>query len=83
MSAAITERFKEEVQEGSEQKKARIDQPTMMQQQTDRTIEIPEISLTEFEVKLVDLLRGAAAKAGQGTVLRVAGGWVRDKLLGR
>lgn len=39
--------------------------------------------MTEHEIKLFDLLRGAAAKAGQGTVLRVAGGWMRDKLLGR
>lgn len=41
------------------------------------------IHLTPHEQQLFELLRGAAAAAGKGTVLRVAGGWVRDKLLGR
>lgn len=41
------------------------------------------IHLTPHEEQLFGLLRGAAAAAGKGTVLRVAGGWVRDKLLGR
>ncbi len=43
----------------------------------------PPLVLTPHEEQLFELLRGAAAAAGKGTVLRVAGGWVRDKLLGR
>lgn len=41
------------------------------------------IALTPHEEQLFGLLCGAAEGAGKGTVLRVAGGWVRDKLLGR
>ncbi len=43
----------------------------------------PTIHLTAHETQLFDLLKQAVAQAGHGTVLRVAGGWVRDKLLGR
>jgi len=42
-----------------------------------------EIKLTELEEKLFAILLEAAHRAGKGTVLRAAGGWVRDKLLGR
>lgn len=45
--------------------------------------ELPIITLTEVESHLFGLLKEAAAQVGQGTVLRVAGGWVRDKLLGK
>lgn len=41
------------------------------------------IELTEAEAALFDTLLAAAKHAGTGTVLRCAGGWVRDKLLGR
>ena len=43
----------------------------------------PTIHLTAIEAQLFDLLKQAVAQANQGTVLRVAGGWVRDKLLGK
>lgn len=41
------------------------------------------VSLTPQEQELFDVLLAAAQHAGSGTVLRCAGGWVRDKLLGR
>lgn len=41
------------------------------------------IDLTDAETALFDTLLAAATHAGTGTVLRCAGGWVRDKLLGR
>ena len=41
------------------------------------------ISLNEEEKELLGTLLEAAQHAGCGTVLRCAGGWVRDKLLGR
>ncbi|KAF8058874.1 ILL5 [Scenedesmus sp. PABB004] len=41
------------------------------------------IALTPEERALFDTLLAAARFAGGGTVLRAAGGWVRDKLLGR
>ena len=37
---------------------------------------------TPQERAFFDLCLAAAARAGRGTVIRVAGGWVRDKLLG-
>lgn len=43
----------------------------------------PTIRLTAIEAQLFDLLKQAVTQANQGTVLRVAGGWVRDKLLGK
>lgn len=42
-----------------------------------------EITLTETEEKIFDLLRKVVAEKTPGTTLRVAGGWVRDKLMGR
>ncbi|EGZ10164.1 hypothetical protein PHYSODRAFT_522402 [Phytophthora sojae] len=44
----------------------------------------PSVKLTAAEEKLFSfLLEVAAQPAANGAVLRVAGGWVRDKLLGR
>jgi len=43
----------------------------------------PTIHLTAIEVQLFDLIKQAVAQEAKGTVLRVAGGWVRDKLLGK
>eukprot|EP00303_Exanthemachrysis_gayraliae_P001030 CAMPEP_0206003978 /NCGR_PEP_ID=MMETSP1464-20131121/3702_1 /ASSEMBLY_ACC=CAM_ASM_001124 /TAXON_ID=119497 /ORGANISM="Exanthemachrysis gayraliae, Strain RCC1523" /LENGTH=716 /DNA_ID=CAMNT_0053377375 /DNA_START=1 /DNA_END=2152 /DNA_ORIENTATION=+ len=40
------------------------------------------IALTEREAELFDFLRDVVHTSGCGTVMRVAGGWVRDKLLG-
>jgi hypothetical protein len=42
-----------------------------------------KITLTEDEQALFDTLLAAAEFAGSKTVLRAAGGWVRDKLLGK
>jgi hypothetical protein len=42
-----------------------------------------KITLTEEEQALFDTLLAAAEFAGTKTVLRAAGGWVRDKLLGK
>ena len=39
--------------------------------------------LTAAEEALFATLMGAAEHGGQGTVVRAAGGWVRDKLLGK
>lgn len=41
------------------------------------------VTLTPDEQELFDTLLGAAEHAGTNTVLRAAGGWVRDKLLGK
>lgn len=41
------------------------------------------IELNAREKELFDTLLAAARHAGTGTVLRAAGGWVRDKLLGK
>jgi tRNA nucleotidyltransferase/poly(A) polymerase len=42
-----------------------------------------QIALTQEEEQLFSLLLEAAKAAGTGTTLRCAGGWVRDKLLGK
>lgn len=42
-----------------------------------------QITLTSEEQELFDLLLAAAKHAGTNTTLRCAGGWVRDKLLGK
>lgn len=41
------------------------------------------ITLSKEEEELFETLALAAQHAGKGTVLRAAGGWVRDKLLGK
>lgn len=41
------------------------------------TTATPHIQLTEHEKELFDILIGAANRAKQNTVVRVAGGWVR------
>jgi hypothetical protein len=41
------------------------------------------ISLTDEETDLFATLLAAGKHAGTGTTLRCAGGWVRDKLLGK
>ena len=43
---------------------------------------VREISLTEHERAIFRVLKAAAAHSGRRTTLRVAGGWVRDKLMG-
>ncbi|GLC34026.1 hypothetical protein PLESTB_000830000 [Pleodorina starrii] len=48
------------------------------------TVEVRDtIALTPREQELFDTLLAAARHAGASTTLRCAGGWVRDKLLGR
>ena len=42
-----------------------------------------EIDLTPMEQKIFSFLLEANAKLGLGSTMRVAGGWVRDKLLGK
>lgn len=42
-----------------------------------------EINLTPDEKELFDTIRQIVGKVSPGTTLRVAGGWVRDKLLGK
>jgi tRNA nucleotidyltransferase/poly(A) polymerase len=44
---------------------------------------LTKIVLTELEAKLFAILMAAQKHYELGTVLRVAGGWVRDKLMGR
>lgn len=39
-----------------------------------------QVKLTPLEEKLFGVFRQAAAKSGKPVVLRVAGGWVRDKV---
>eukprot|EP00804_Cyclotella_cryptica_P020631 CCRYP_003459-RA/>CCRYP_003459-RA protein AED:0.01 eAED:0.01 QI:558/1/1/1/1/1/2/463/796 len=46
-----------------------------------RKNEIIRIDLTEEEQELFDLLRTVTAECGMKSTLRVAGGWVRDKIL--
>lgn len=43
----------------------------------------PSISLTEHETKIFDTLTEILEKNQKDTTMRVAGGWVRDKLLGK
>ncbi|GFR42511.1 hypothetical protein Agub_g3403 [Astrephomene gubernaculifera] len=48
------------------------------------TVEVRDtVALTPQEQELFDTLLAATRHAGVATVLRCAGGWVRDKLLGR
>lgn len=42
----------------------------------------PAIQLTEHEAKLFELLKAVEAHFQLSTVMRVAGGWVRDKIMG-
>lgn len=42
----------------------------------------PTITLTREEQSLFEVCLAAVRRSGQGITLRVAGGWVRDKLLG-
>ena len=41
------------------------------------------IELNELETQIFETLLAARAHHGMSTTLRCAGGWVRDKLLGR
>jgi tRNA nucleotidyltransferase/poly(A) polymerase len=45
--------------------------------------QVAPLVLTEHEKRLFELLMGAQKHYGLGTILRVAGGWVRDKIMGR
>ncbi|KAG3114684.1 hypothetical protein PI125_g6234 [Phytophthora idaei] len=61
-------------------KKQRVDEPSQIMQNTLQ----PTVKLMPAEKKLFAFLLDVAAQpAAGGAVLRVAGGWVRDKLLGR
>jgi len=42
-----------------------------------------KIDLTEQEEQIFDLLRNTIKSSARSTTLRVAGGWVRDKIMGR
>lgn len=42
-----------------------------------------EIALSDLELRIFDVLRGVIRTHSLKTVVRVAGGWVRDKVLGR
>ena len=46
-----------------------------------RKNEVIRIDLTEEEQELFDLLRTVTTECGMKSTLRVAGGWVRDKIL--
>jgi tRNA nucleotidyltransferase/poly(A) polymerase len=46
-------------------------------------VELHDISLTPAETELVQVLKGTLSRFGLKTEVRIAGGWVRDKLLGR
>ena len=43
----------------------------------------PDIKLTEQEAKIFELFKRVNKKHGLKTTVRVAGGWVRDKMLGK
>ena len=47
------------------------------------SIQLHEVQLKKTEQDLFDILRATAKQAGLKTTLRCAGGWVRDKLLGK
>jgi len=47
-----------------------------------RPIKIRPIQLNETEKKICDLLKEVVAEGNLPTTMRIAGGWVRDKLLG-
>ncbi|KAL0020486.1 hypothetical protein WJX77_009582 [Trebouxia sp. C0004] len=47
------------------------------------SIQLHEVQLKKSEQDLFDILRATAKQAGLKTTLRCAGGWVRDKLLGK
>lgn len=57
---------------------------TMLQEQQPVQVEVKEkIDLTETEKRIFDRLLGTLRHFNLQTQLRVAGGWVRDKLLGK
>lgn len=45
--------------------------------------EMYKLPLTEAEERLFETLLTMVSDEGLGTTLRVAGGWVRDKILGQ
>mmetsp|Transcript_15479 Transcript_15479/g.63144 ORF Transcript_15479/g.63144 Transcript_15479/m.63144 type:complete len:526 (-) Transcript_15479:456-2033(-) len=47
----------------------------------DVVVDVVELMLTEQEKRLFDLMKDVVRKNKLGTTLRVAGGWVRDKIL--
>mmetsp|Transcript_22652 Transcript_22652/g.31600 ORF Transcript_22652/g.31600 Transcript_22652/m.31600 type:complete len:618 (-) Transcript_22652:148-2001(-) len=51
-------------------------------QELHKVIHMESLALTEEEIQIFRLLMEARNKSGSKTVLRAAGGWVRDKLLG-
>lgn len=48
-----------------------------------RAAEEPQVSLTDSERQLFDILRAAIDEYNLGTTVRVAGGWVRDRILNK
>ena len=55
----------------------------MSRETAEKALSKAPIRLEEAERSVLDALLAVARAEGKGTVLRVAGGWVRDKLLGR
>ncbi|DBB09881.1 TPA: hypothetical protein ACH3X3_001493 [Trebouxia sp. C0006] len=47
------------------------------------SVQLHEVQLKKTEQDLFDILRATTKQAGLKTTLRCAGGWVRDKLLGK
>lgn len=45
--------------------------------------EAPKITLTDKEKKIFELLKETIAENNLGSTIRVAGGWVRDKIMGK
>lgn len=74
-SALYTSRFKSLPEDSYG---ARLNQP---RKQPDQKIEPIQIYLTQEEEELFDLLRTVTRQCGMKSTLRVAGGWVRDKIL--
>lgn len=63
---------------------AAVSPPTPQQQQQRCVVEVREgVELTEKEERIFRRLLDVVRHFGLGTQLRVAGGWVRDKLLGK
>lgn len=42
---------------------------------------VSEFKFNSIETNIIDILKGACTYSKQNTVMRIAGGWVRDKVL--
>ena len=56
--------------------------PSYSARERDTWAATPQIFVTAAERELFEMLQAVVVDAGNTTTLRVAGGWVRDKLLG-